>query len=381
MANDTFSPVLNDDLATFQILIVSFQIAIMLLIVSGNVLVLCAFKRFNHLQTPTGKFIANLAISDLCLGLSVPFQISFFFNPELNFMIGPCLLRFEVIIFTSTSSLLSLFFTVIDRYVAVLYPLRYHLIVSDKVAHILISIVWIYATILAILPIVGYNTFHSAMLCAYELVMEKTYRVLVALHFIVLPVIMFLVYSRVFFIAWSHQKKILSEQNSGFNNINAKIQRETKTAFITVVVMLAFTFCWLPFAVIQLVQAVEFTVDRALVSNFLVFLGIFNSVINPFIYVWKNKQYKEAFRKIICFCKKFDRVMDVNSVSLQWTAIQNNSERTWKELILFDGHDYNFHIFIIFQFSYKHCLPLLMEYYAKIFGLMLPWCLLQSIIF
>jgi hypothetical protein len=61
----------------------------------GNVLVLCAFKRFNHLQTPTGKFIANLAISDLCLGLSVPFQISFFFNPELNFMIGPCLLRFE----------------------------------------------------------------------------------------------------------------------------------------------------------------------------------------------------------------------------------------------------------------------------------------------
>jgi ammonia channel protein AmtB len=177
--------------------------------------------------------------------------------------------------------------------------------------------VWIYATILAILPIVGYNTFHSAMLCAYELVMEKTYRVLVALHFIVLPVIMFLVYSRVFFIAWSHQKKILSEQNSGFNNINAKIQRETKTAFITVVVMLAFTFCWLPFAVIQLAQAVEFTVDRALVSNFLVFLGIFNSVINPFIYVWKNKQYKEAFRKIICFCKKFDRVMDVNSVSLQ----------------------------------------------------------------
>lgn len=220
MENDTVSLVIKTNLSTFEIVIVLFQVTIMLFVLTGNILVLYAFTRFHHLQTSTGKFIANLAIADLCLGLTMPFQISFFFNPELNFMIGPCLLRFEMIIFTSTSSLLSLFFTVVDRYIAVLYPLRYQVIVSDKVTNILIGIVWNYAFVLAILPILGYNTFDTAMLCAYELVMAKPYRLLVSLHFIIIPVIMFMVYSRVFLIAWSHKKKIFSEQANMCNNIS-----------------------------------------------------------------------------------------------------------------------------------------------------------------
>ena len=325
MENDTVSLVIKTYLSTFEILIVLFQVIVMLSVLTGNILVLYAFTRFHHLQTPTGKFIANLAIADLCLGLSMPFQMSFFFHPELNFMIGPCLLRFEVIIFTSTSSLLSLFFTVGDRYIAVLYPLRYQVIVSDKVTNILIGIVWIYAFVLAILPIIGYNTFDTAMLCAYELVMTTSYRLLVALHFIIFPVVMFMIYSRVFLIAWSHKKKIFSEQATGCNSISVKIQHETRTAMITVVVMLIFTLCWLPFAVLQIIQAVEFSVSRAFVSNFLVFLGLLNSVMNPFIYVWKNKQYKKAFRRIICFCETFDQELNVNSLSVYPASIPNNS--------------------------------------------------------
>ncbi|XP_063447753.1 adenosine receptor A2b-like [Mytilus trossulus] len=309
----------DTNISTFEIAIVTFQVLIMFFIVTGNVLVLCAFKRFHHLQTSTGRFIANLAIADLCLGITLPFQISFFFYPELNFIIESCLLRFELIIFTSTSSLLSLFFTVVDRYIAVLYPLRYHVIMSEKVANILICIVWIYAATLAIIPLLGYNTFKSGMFCAYELVMATSYRLLVALHFIVLPVIMFLIYCRVFFVAWSHKKKIMSEQC--FNtSIHVRIQKEMKMAVIMAVVMLGFSLCWLPFAVIQIIQALEFSVNRAFISNFLVFLGLLNSVINPFIYVWKNKQYKEAFRKIICLCQKFETGWDMNSVSLHNSA-------------------------------------------------------------
>lgn len=306
----------TSDMTIFEILIVIFQIITMTLIVSGNILVLCAFKRFHHLQTCTGKFIANLAVSDLCLGLSMPFQISFFFFPEMSLISEVCLLRFEVIIFTSTSSLLSLFFTVLDRHIAVIHPLKYHSIMSSRRANILIGVVWMYAATLALIPLLGFNSFPDTMYCVYELVMRKSYRLLVALHFIILPVIMFLIYARVFYIAWSHKKKIVCQNSAVSLNINARIQRETKTATIMALVMLLFSVCWLPFAFIQVVQAVEFTVNRAFLSNFLVFLGLINSFMNPFIYVWKNKQYKQAFRKIICLCKSFNEVLDINSFSL-----------------------------------------------------------------
>lgn len=304
------------DFTMVEVIIVTFQMIIMILIVSGNILVLCAFKTFHHLQTSTGKFIANLAVADLCLGLTMPFQISFFFHPEMSFIKEACLLRFEVIIFTSTSSLLSLFFTVVDRHIAVLYPLRYHSIMSWQRANTLICIVWTYAATLALIPLLGYNSFPLAPICVYELVMWKSYRLVVALHFIVLPIIMFIIYCRVFIIAWSLRKKITGTNCVGSFNINVRIQRETKTAAIMAIVMLAFSLCWLPFAFIQVIQAVEFNDNQAFISNFLVFLGVLNSIINPIIYVWKNKQYKTAFKKIICICKRFDQVMDINSFSL-----------------------------------------------------------------
>lgn len=298
-------------LTTFETVFITFQITIMIIIVCGSSLVLIAFGKFNHLQTSSGKFVANLSASDLCLGLSLPFQISFFFFPSLNLSKEACLLRYEVIIFTSTSSLISLLFTVIDRHIAVTYPLRYTMIMSDRTADILIGVVWIYALSISCPPLLGYNTFDTAPLCAYELVMAKPYRLIVALHFICLPTIMFIIYCRIFYMAWSHRRTIMAQQTGGSYVVNTSLKRETKTAVVMATVMLFFTLCWLPFSTIQVAQAVEFSVHRAFISNFLVFLGLFNSIMNPFIYVWKNKQYKEAFRKILCFWRNPNVVTDV----------------------------------------------------------------------
>lgn len=324
------------NLSTFETVIVTFQIIITLVVVSGSSLVLYAFGKFNHLQTPSGKFIANLSASDLCLGLSLPFQISFFYHPWLSFTKEACLLRFEVIIFTSTSSLISLLFTVFDRHIAVYNPLRYPSLMCDRTANVMIGIVWIYAMGLAIPPLLGYNTFDEAPICAYELVMAKPYRMLVALHFICLPVIMFIIYCRIFYTAWSHKRAISSQHTGIMYNNNTSIQRETKTAVVMAIVMLFFTLCWLPFSFIQLLQAVEFSVDKAVISNFLVFIGLMNSIMNPFIYVWKNKQYKEAFRKILCFPQNPNRVSDLQiaSISLEvWPCKISYFEAQWCHLV------------------------------------------------
>ena len=56
----------------------------MLVIITGNLLVLIAVFSFSTLRDITSIFIANLAVADLITGLCHPFQIIFFFYPALE---------------------------------------------------------------------------------------------------------------------------------------------------------------------------------------------------------------------------------------------------------------------------------------------------------
>ncbi|XP_031784362.1 octopamine receptor Oamb isoform X3 [Nasonia vitripennis] len=95
----------------------------------------------------------------------------------------------------------------------------------------------------------------------------------------------------------------------GKRNIKAQVKRirmETKAAKTLGIIVGGFILCWLPFFTMYLVRAFCPNCIHPTVFSVLFWLGYCNSAINPCIYALFSKDFRFAFKKIICncFCKQ-----------------------------------------------------------------------------
>ena len=130
-------------------------IAIFILI--GNVLIIIAVYRYRRLQTITNRFVVSLACSDFLAGLFISWQSAFNYNPSLDNVAITCISRL-IQIQPSYCSVLHLLAIAIDRYLAVLHPLRYHEFMTARVSNIMIALSWIFSTFFTSL-IIGTSRF------------------------------------------------------------------------------------------------------------------------------------------------------------------------------------------------------------------------------
>ena len=84
-------------------------------------------------------------------------------------------------------------------------------------------------------------------------------------------------------------------------HISLEAKRERKAAKTLAIVTGAFIACWLPFFIMALVMPIfkdqEF--NHILVS-FLLWLGYFNSTLNPIIYTIFSPEFRTAFQRMLC---------------------------------------------------------------------------------
>ncbi|XP_050483742.1 octopamine receptor Oamb isoform X5 [Bombus flavifrons] len=95
----------------------------------------------------------------------------------------------------------------------------------------------------------------------------------------------------------------------GKRNIKAQVKRfrmETKAAKTLGIIVGGFILCWLPFFTMYLVRAFCPNCIHPTVFSVLFWLGYCNSAINPCIYALFSKDFRFAFKRIICkcFCKR-----------------------------------------------------------------------------
>ena len=116
-----------------------------LITIIGNALVIYAVARERHLRSVTNYFLVSLAVADLIIGAVVmPFAISLVVSKDFwHYGVDWCDVWHSFDVLASTASILNLCVIALDRYWAILDPIKYPRRMSPGKATLLISLVWV----------------------------------------------------------------------------------------------------------------------------------------------------------------------------------------------------------------------------------------------
>ncbi|XP_043466725.1 5-hydroxytryptamine receptor-like isoform X1 [Leptopilina heterotoma] len=85
-------------------------------------------------------------------------------------------------------------------------------------------------------------------------------------------------------------------------------KRERKAAKTLAIITGAFVACWLPFFLVTLLQTFFTSLQLPpVVYSFFLWLGYFNSTLNPVIYTIFSPEFRQAFKRILCGGARFVR--------------------------------------------------------------------------
>ncbi|XP_072305446.1 adenosine A2c receptor [Eucyclogobius newberryi] len=276
----------------------------------GNLLVCVAVGINQKLRTVTNYFLVSLAVADICVGsIAIPCAILTDIGlPHHNLYL--CLLMLSVLIMFTQSSIFSLLAVAVERYLAILMPFRYQLLVTPRNAILVILFTWLLAFLIGLIPLMGWHkTPPDAGFCFFVSVVDMTYMVYFNFFACVLAplVVMFLIYAQIFVTVKKQMRQITcvpSGRGEAQMTLAAGIRKEIKTAMPVFLVLFLFTICWIPLHIINcfLLLCPNCPVPLELLLAAII-LSHANSAVNPFIYANTMTTFRDTFKVIFLCCQ------------------------------------------------------------------------------
>ena len=256
----------------------------------GNTLVCIVYivDPFKRLRTVTFYYVVNLALADILVGVLVePLNVSVYWTQNRS-----TLFAFYVLaVLSCVTSILNICALMLDRYIAVSQAVRYRVLVTVKRVRISIFSIWLHALHFALLPMVGWR--------------DSSYQVYLYSLGVLLPTIVML-------LSYRGLMRILKRKASSLEQswaeesaqLKKMLQRERKVSQTVLIMLIVFLVAWFPFVVADfvLVFCPECRSHRLrLGRDIALSLGFFSSGINPLLYAWRVRQFRQGLLKIVKF--------------------------------------------------------------------------------
>lgn len=282
------------------ILIPLIYIIVCIVGLGGNTLVIHIVLHYSKIESVTNIYILNLAIADELFMLSLPFlavQNTLDSWPFGSFM---CRLVMTVDSINQFTSIFCLTVMSVDRYLAVVHPIRSSKWRRPQVAKVVNGTIWA-LSFLVVLPVVIFaNIQKKGGTCNISWpqpanIWEAAFIIYTSTVGFFCPLLIIcLCYLLIVFKIRSSGKKVHATSTK-------RRKSERKVTRMVVIIVAMFVFCWLPFYALNIINLlVSLPSDYQGLYFFVVVLIYANSCANPIVYVFLSDNFKRGFRKALC---------------------------------------------------------------------------------
>lgn len=336
---------------------VTLPIISILMILGNGVLILVTLRNKN-LRTVTNFFVASLALCDLLMGCLVIPLVVLAEEGLLGRSPQVCLAVFCLTISNLLVSCLMLMAIAVERFVAIVCPLRHHALSTGRNAAMVITFCWTYSILVGCLPLAGWNvatnptpthgtTTSGSGLgnitstgsentttgeesaekgeCRYHTVIGASFAAFMYPgHFVPLWVLMLVLYGQIYmrsrgYIGGSATQKnvrrwstTLYQKNSPYTSRggkNPRARENWRAMRILAVLVGYFVLSWLPVVIWYGTLYRGFTVEDARriepilpywFYNMGVTLAYGNSAVNPILYGFGNRSVRKSLLQSLC---------------------------------------------------------------------------------
>ncbi|XP_041280248.1 glucose-dependent insulinotropic receptor [Onychostruthus taczanowskii] len=261
------------------------------LIITANVPV--AIVLLCHIRKSGSKglcFVLNLALADAMVGFTVMGlamdELSQPFHPSQNF----CILRMAFVTSSCAASILSLILVACDRHLAVRKPFHYFQLVTGLRVGLCLVGLWLFAAIVGFLPVFipHFQRISNHWKCSFFNVFHPSYMLtMFCLGFFPALFLFLYLYCDMLKIASVHVQHIQEVEQAGLGGgcVPPRATGDMKAMRTVAVLIGCFTLSWLPFFIASVVQlACPECFPYKVIENFLWLLGLGNSLLNPLLY-------------------------------------------------------------------------------------------------
>ncbi|XP_068682385.1 adenosine receptor A1-like [Montipora foliosa] len=271
-----------------------------LLVITGNSLIMIAYKRNPKLRTPTSLFFVSLAASDLLVGtVSIPSWMYILLYDLNNPFPNPANMRFRTAytfldVFSALTSIAHLVAVTIERGIAISKPLK-HRVIPRRYYYVAIAATWSFGLLTAIVFVADFKS-----------TTWRKYRGLFSTvaGFIVPICVITYMYADIY-----RRVKVFNTRQRRYrlNSPNKRYQEKTAAKTVFIITSL-FLLSWLPFFTLSMLyilcpaKCLPRGEDLMHLVDFVKLLQYGNSAINPVVYALRSSEIRATLSRIVAPC-------------------------------------------------------------------------------
>ncbi|KAM4716244.1 somatostatin receptor type 2-like [Anableps anableps] len=268
----------------------------------GNTLVIYVILRYAKMKTVTNIYILNLAVADVLCMMSLPFIALQLALVRWPFGEPLCRVIMTVDSLNQFTSIFCLMVMSIDRYLAVVHPIRSTKWRKPRIAKLINVTVW-GVSLIVNLPTMIFSGLNKVPVCGivWPEPQDLYYKIFI-----------FYTFSIGFFmpltvICLCYLLIIIKVKSSGMRVCSSKRKRsERKVTRMVSIVVAVFVLCWLPFYIFNVTSVTGSIMPTSAVKtsfDFVVALAYANSCANPILYAFLSDNFKKSFQNVLCLKK------------------------------------------------------------------------------
>ncbi|XP_075248015.1 rhodopsin-like [Convolutriloba macropyga] len=343
-------------------------ICLLILGIIGNGTAILLYFMVERLQTPQNMLLLNLAVVDTIMMMSC--QPIFLYSSLVKgwqFGNAGCRISGTFATFGGLGSISSMTAIAYDRYIMISFAADAKSIASKSRSRKIITFVWLYASIFALIPNLGYgnfvlNGFQTSCTFDYmtqDLTTRTQLMFMYLMGFLSPLLISIFCYVNIFHVVMDAKKKKIGGGVNRHGNKKSKHDhkqnREYYIAKASVISICLFLVTWLPYAIVALIGQFHGPhLINPYVSTLPALFAKSNCVYNPYVYAIGHAQYRQEISrwlaklrpgkqekpvvpKILLNMEENDVTVDNSSFKRTASYEDNRSEQMSRSMINIEG--------------------------------------------